>query len=87
MQGLLTVQHVYIQLITVIMPHVYHFYTLKHLLILQKENITNTRTALASVRSCNIWVGVIIIIIVVIDLRGKQSQILLCRLRTISIIS
>ena len=43
---------------------------------------TRTRRAFASVQSCKIWDGVIVMIIVIIVTGGKQSQILLCRLRT-----
>jgi len=48
------------------------------------QNEKLSRRAFASVRSCKIWVRVIIVVIViiVIVMGGKQSQILLRRLRT-----
>ena len=44
------------------------------------HNIINRK----NLRSCKIWVGVINIVVIVIVSGGKQSQILLLRLRTIS---
>ena len=44
------------------------------------NELEETRRAFVSVRSCMIWVGVIVVVIVT---GGKQSQILLRRFRTI----